>query len=83
VRVSDDGQGLPPDLGDKIFDPFMSTKETGMGLGLSISKRVAEAHGGAIEAIDRPGGGAIFIVRLPMEHMPAEGPAASLAAEAP
>lgn len=83
LRVSDDGHGLPAELGSKIFDPFVSTKETGIGLGLSICRRIAEAHGGDIEAIDRPGGGAIFIVRLPMEQSPAAGPAASLTAEVP
>lgn len=83
VRVSDDGHGLPAELGAKIFDPFVSTKETGIGLGLSISKRIAESHGGDIEAIDRPGGGAIFIVRLPMEAAPTGGPASPVVAEVP
>ncbi len=83
LRISDDGRGLPGDLGEKIFDPFVSTKETGIGLGLSISKRIAETHGGAIEAIDRPGGGAIFIVRLPMAAESSEGPAPTMAAEVP
>jgi signal transduction histidine kinase len=83
LRISDDGHGLPSELGEKIFDPFVSTKETGIGLGLSISKRIAETHRGAIEAIDRPGGGAIFIVRLPMAAEPTEGAAPPLAAEVP
>jgi two-component system sensor histidine kinase HydH len=82
LRVSDDGRGLPHELGEKIFDPFVSTKETGIGLGLSISKRIVETHGGTIEAIERPGGGAIFIVRLPMAPMPAESPAIPLAVDA-
>lgn len=63
--MADTGPGLPADLGDRIFDPFISTKETGTGLGLSICKRVAESHGGTIVAADRPGGGAVFSVRLP------------------
>ena len=65
VRVADTGPGLPEGLGDGIFRPFVSTKGTGMGLGLSICKRIVEAHGGAISAADRPGGGAVFEVRLP------------------
>lgn len=78
IRVSDDGRGLPPELGQRIFDPFVSTKETGIGLGLSISKRIVDSHGGQIEAIDRPGGGAIFIVRMPLEPL-----ATALPAEVP
>ncbi len=65
LRVSDTGRGLPVGLGQRIFEPFVSTKETGLGLGLSICKRIVEAHEGEIEAADRPGGGAIFTVRLP------------------
>jgi signal transduction histidine kinase len=65
LRVADTGCGLPGDLGEHIFEPFVSTKETGLGLGLSICKRILEAHGGAIEAANRPGGGAVFTVRLP------------------
>jgi signal transduction histidine kinase len=81
LRISDDGRGLPTELGAKIFDPFVSTKETGIGLGLSISKRIAEAHGGDIEAIERPGGGAIFIIRLPMEAAPSDDSSSAVTAE--
>ena len=65
LTVADDGPGLPSQLGDRIFDPFVSTKETGVGLGLSICKRIAEAHGGSISANNAPKGGARFEVRLP------------------
>ncbi|HET6324984.1 MAG TPA: ATP-binding protein [Planctomycetaceae bacterium] len=65
VRVSDTGRGLPGDLGDKIFEPFVSSKPTGIGLGLSICKRIVESHGGQIEAVNRPEGGAEFTIRLP------------------
>ncbi|AGA25192.1 ATP-binding protein [Singulisphaera acidiphila] len=65
IQVLDSGCGLPADLGDRIFEPFVSTKETGLGLGLSICKRIVEAHGGRITAADRPEGGAVFTVRLP------------------
>jgi signal transduction histidine kinase len=65
VRVRDTGRGLPSELGSKIFEPFVSTKPTGIGLGLSICKRIVESHGGQIEAVNRPEGGAEFTIRLP------------------
>lgn len=66
VRVEDEGPGLPPEVRDRVFEPFVSTKEAGMGLGLSICRRIAEAHGGDIRVADRPGGGAAFTLRLPL-----------------
>jgi len=65
VLVSDTGPGLPPGLEEQIFDAFISTKETGLGLGLSICRRIVEAHGGTIGATNSPAGGAVFVVRLP------------------
>jgi two-component system, NtrC family, sensor histidine kinase HydH len=65
LSVADSGCGLPPSLGAQIFEPFVSTKETGLGLGLSICKRIVEAHEGEIQAANRPDGGAVFTVRLP------------------
>ncbi|HJZ53729.1 MAG TPA: ATP-binding protein [Gemmataceae bacterium] len=65
LRVEDTGPGLAADIVDRIFDPFVSTKTTGLGLGLSICRRIVEAHGGTIEAGNTPGGGARFTVRLP------------------
>jgi two-component system sensor histidine kinase HydH len=64
VTVTDAGPGLP-DLGEKIFEPFVSTKESGLGLGLSICRRIAEAHGGTLTAATLPGGGAVFTLRIP------------------
>jgi two-component system, NtrC family, sensor histidine kinase HydH len=49
----------------------VSTKPTGLGLGLSICRRIVESHGGSIRAADRPGGGAAFTVRLPLSSPPA------------
>lgn len=66
LSVLDDGDGLPSEFGDRIFEPFVSTKETGTGLGLSICRRIVEAHGGAIHATNRITGGAEFVVRLPV-----------------
>ncbi len=68
VEVADSGPGLPAHLGERIFEPFVSTKETGMGLGLSTCKRIVETHGGQIHAANRPGGGAVFSVVLPMSE---------------
>jgi len=68
--VADAGPGLPADLGDRIFEPFVSSKEAGMGLGLSICRRIVESHGGTLRAADRPGGGAVFAVRLPFPGAP-------------
>jgi signal transduction histidine kinase len=65
VEVADDGPGLPAGLEAAIFDPFVSTRESGLGLGLSICRRIVEAHGGAIRAGTRPGGGAAFRVEFP------------------
>jgi signal transduction histidine kinase len=66
LQVEDTGPGLPNELGDQIFEPFVSTKETGLGLGLSICRRIAEAHSGSLSAKSAPTGGAVFILRIPM-----------------
>jgi two-component system sensor kinase FixL len=60
VRVADTGQGLSEDIADRLFQPFVTTKPAGMGVGLSISKRIVEAHGGEMWAEANPGGGTIF-----------------------
>src|SRR5207249_4560459 len=65
IVVADNGCGLPSDLGDRIFQPFVSTKETGMGLGLSICRRIVQAHGGQITATNLTGGGSAFTIWLP------------------
>jgi signal transduction histidine kinase len=60
IRIEDTGPGLPADVIDKVFDPFFTTKDHGTGLGLAIVNRIVEAHDGAIEARNRPAGGAVF-----------------------
>jgi signal transduction histidine kinase len=65
LRIADSGGGLPVGLDKDIFAPFVSTKATGLGLGLSITKRIVEMHGGTIAATNRLRGGAEFTVRLP------------------
>ena len=68
VFVSDTGPGIPPDKLEEIFAPFFSTKAEGMGLGLPIARTIVEAHGGQIWGENRPGGGAVFRVRLPLSR---------------
>jgi two-component system sensor histidine kinase HydH len=64
--VADNGRGLPAKDRERIFEPFFSTKETGLGLGLAICQRIVESHGGTIEVSERPGGGTVFNVFLPV-----------------
>jgi signal transduction histidine kinase len=64
LRVCDTGPGISEQLLPRLFDPFISTKQTGIGLGLAVSHRIAERHGGRLSAHNRPGGGACFVLRL-------------------
>jgi signal transduction histidine kinase len=66
VEVADTGPGIPREMLPRLFQPFASTKDTGLGLGLTISRRIVEDHGGTLDAENRPGGGASFFVRLPV-----------------
>jgi two-component system sensor kinase FixL len=60
ISVSDTGTGIAPDVMSQLFQPFITTKRHGMGVGLSISRTIVEAHGGQIWADSNPGGGTIF-----------------------
>jgi signal transduction histidine kinase len=66
VSVGDTGPGISESLLPTLFQPFVSTKETGLGLGLVTSRRIAEAHGGTLVASNLPGSGARFTLRLPL-----------------
>jgi signal transduction histidine kinase/CheY-like chemotaxis protein len=67
ISVSDSGIGLPDDKADRIFDAFFTTKPQGTGMGLSISRRIIESHGGRLWASPNPGRGATFQFTLPGE----------------
>lgn len=69
LQVRDTGPGIPTDLFPRLFDPFVSTKETGIGLGLAVSHRIAARHGGSLSAVNRPEGGACFVLRLPASQL--------------
>jgi PAS domain S-box-containing protein len=66
VTVADTGPGIPDDLLERLFEPFVTGRRGGLGLGLSISRSIAEKHGGALEAGNRPQGGAWFRLDLPV-----------------
>lgn len=65
ISVSDTGLGIGAEARARLFQPFFTTKRQGMGVGLSISRTIIEAHGGDIRAEDNPGGGAVFRFTLP------------------
>jgi signal transduction histidine kinase len=65
LTVADQGSGIEPDSMAKIFEPYFTTKPNGSGLGLSIARRIAEAHGGKITVESAPGQGSRFHVFLP------------------
>jgi signal transduction histidine kinase len=66
VRVHDTGPGIPASIKPRLFEPFVSGKETGLGLGLSICRRLVEAQGGTIRGDNDPAGGAVFTFTLPV-----------------
>ena len=67
VRISDSGEGIAPDIMDKIFQPFYSTKPKGSGLGLAISQTIVKAHQGEIRVESEPHRGTGVTVFLPAE----------------
>jgi signal transduction histidine kinase len=66
VRVRDNGCGIPPDKVERVFNPFFTTKEKGTGLGMAISKKIVEAHEGAIDLVTEAGRGTDLLVTLPL-----------------
>jgi PAS domain S-box-containing protein len=76
VAVHDTGPGLPPQIIDKIFQPFFTTKPQGMGMGLSLSQSIAVAHGGKLRAEPRAGHGTTFRLILPAQTTEGQNDAA-------
>jgi signal transduction histidine kinase len=68
IRVTDSGPGISPEDREKIFEPFYSTKERGSGLGLCISQRIVDEHGGGIRIETPPGGGTSFVIEIPIRR---------------
>lgn len=67
ISVSDNGPGVPLDVRPQLFDSFFTTKPKGVGLGLSICKSIAAAHGGRLGYAESSGGGSVFTLSLPLE----------------
>lgn len=72
ISVSDTGPGIDPAIRDQLFQPFVTTKADGMGVGLSISRTIIDSHGGKLWVEDNQGGGAIFSFSLPIIESRAE-----------
>lgn len=68
LEVRDHGPGVPAEERERIFEPFHTTRTRGTGLGLAVSRRIVEQHGGRIEVLDAEGGGACFRVTIPASH---------------
>jgi signal transduction histidine kinase len=66
VRISDNGCGIPPEKVERIFNPFFTTKEKGTGLGMAISRKIVEAHGGSIALASEVGRGTEFRITVPL-----------------
>ena len=83
IDVADDGPGIPIDFLPHVFDAFSQADDSytraqgGLGLGLSIARHLVELHGGSITAHNRPEGGAVFTVRLPVDVVTRGAPASS------
>jgi len=74
ISVRDNGTGVPPEIIETLFTPFMTTKAYGLGIGLTIVRTILSAHGGTIAARNNPEGGATFVVALPRIETPARLP---------
>ncbi|HEV8616831.1 MAG TPA: ATP-binding protein [Methylomirabilota bacterium] len=68
IVVSDTGVGIQREVAERLFEPFFTTKPQGTGLGLSIARQITEEHGGELRWENRAGGGATFIIRLPLRR---------------
>lgn len=67
IEIEDSGDGIDPDIVGDLFEPYVTTKTGGSGLGLAIVQKIVDEHGGSVKVTNRENGGAIFIVRIPVE----------------
>lgn len=65
IAVSDTGRGVPPEIAERIFQLFMTTKSTGTGVGLAVVRKILERHGGSVRLEPADGGGSRFVIELP------------------
>jgi signal transduction histidine kinase len=70
LEIADDGPGITPEEMSRIFDPFFTKREGGVGLGLAVVQQIIAAHGGEIRAGKSKLGGALFTITLPMKENP-------------
>lgn len=75
LEVSDNGPGIPEEMAAQVFEPLVTTRAKGTGLGLALCRRIVEAHGGEIGLGASPDGGARFVVRLPVTETSPDAPA--------
>ena len=68
IRIRDNGTGIPPEVQEKMFNPFFTTKPQGSGLGLAIVRKIVDAHEGRIDVRNGETQGTCFRVILPIEH---------------
>ena len=68
ISIRDNGPGIPPEIQDKIFVPFFTTKKTGTGIGLSMAQKIVHAHGGVMDLKSEPGKGTDFVIKIPMRQ---------------
>jgi signal transduction histidine kinase len=72
-EIVDDGEGVAEEHRTRLFSPFFTTRPTGTGLGLTLSRRIAEAHGGTLEHTAPAEGGACFVLRIPWRSNRSDG----------
>lgn len=72
LTVRDNGRGMTPDVVERLFEPFFTTRSEGTGLGLAIARGVARAHGGGIDVRSEPGAGTEFMITLPLHETPCQ-----------